>query len=155
MSGRAAKYSFTITGPSGVSTATTDRQAALRGGWPGGRRRRTSTSVTTSVSADALKVRAGRRMAPIRSARSAIATRASSAWASRVNREVTTATSPPGRVKSSDLTTKWLCIDRPARLWARSKSTAEENGTLPMTRSKRPSASGLSANDSARMVACG
>ena len=97
-------------GAPGAATATTRRRAAD----PGLRLRRNTTSVTTSVPAAARKVPAGSRMAPSRSARSAISRRAASLRASRVKRLVTTATNPPGRVRSRPLMMKWLWIELPA-----------------------------------------
>ena len=73
-----------------------------------------TTSVITSVPAAARKVPAGSRTAPTRSARAAMSALAAAPAASRVKREVTTATSPPGRTRSSDLTMKWLWM-----LWRR------------------------------------
>ena len=54
-----------------------------------------------------------------------------------------------------DLMTKWLCIEWPAGLCRRSCSLAELNGTLPITRSKWPSGSRVSAKDSHRISASG
>ena len=77
----------------------------------------------------------GRRIAPSRSASEAISRRAAGLRASIVNREVSTATRPPGRTRCSALTMKWLWMLCPAGLWRRSCSTMLPNGTLPIARS--------------------
>ena len=50
---------------------------------------------------------------------------------------------------------KWLWIACPDPLWRRSCSTTCPNGTFPITRSYQPSGSRVTANDSARIRACG
>ena len=55
----------------------------------------------------------GSRIAPTRSAREAISRRAAGLRASMVYREVSTITRPPGRVRASDLTRKWLWMACP------------------------------------------
>ena len=50
---------------------------------------------------------------------------------------------------------KWLWIECPPALWARSCSVILPNGTLPITRSISPSGRAVSAKLSARMVASG
>jgi hypothetical protein len=63
-------------------------------------------STTTSVPDDRAKARSGRRTAPTRSAMAAISRRAAGLRASSVYREVSATTSPPGRVRWSDLMRK-------------------------------------------------
>jgi hypothetical protein len=51
---------------------------------------------------------------------------------------------------------KWLCIDsRRPGLWAGSDSLVLPNGTFPTAPSKYIAGMRVSANDSARMLACG
>lgn len=75
---------------------------------PGSRRRKISRSVTASVPAARLCAPDGNRMAATRSARALNSRRAVGLPASMVCRDVSTATRPPERVSSSDLTMKWL-----------------------------------------------
>ncbi len=111
-SGWSANHSLTRTGPSIVSKSTVRSQSpALFRSAAGGRRRNTTRSVTACVPATAMWVDEGSRTAVTRSARSLIWARAESLRASSVKRDVSTATSPPGRQRLRDLMMKWLWID--------------------------------------------
>ena len=111
--------------------------------------------MTTLVPAARWWAPLGSRTAPTRSARAAISRRAAGLRASRVKREVSSATRPPGRVRCRDLMMKWLWMLCPPWLCRRSFSWIAPNGTLPITRSKEPSRARVSANDSLRICASG
>ena len=66
--------------------------------------------MTASVPAARQGVLDGNRTAHTKSARSDIALRAAGLVASIVQRDVSTATTPPGRTICRLLTMKWLCI---------------------------------------------
>ena len=145
--------------PVGALLAAAGRQARHRSSPTSdegpSRRRSTSTSQTASVPAAAANAPRGRRTAPSRSARAAISRRAAGLRASIVHREVTTIARPPGRVRRSDLTTKWLCKLSRDGLWTGSCRTTLAKGTLPIVRSKNPSGRRASAKLCARMSAEG
>ena len=85
----------------------------------------------------------------------AISRRAAGFRASIVYREVSTMTRPPGRVRCSDFTMKWLWMLCPDRLCRGSCSATWPNGTLPITRSNDPSGKRVPANEPGTIVAPG
>ena len=97
----------------------------------------------------------GRRSAPSRSAWESMIWRASGELLSMVQREVMTITIPPGRVRASDLTMKWLWMLSPWGLCTGSYRVKSPNGTLPITASKESGGATVSAKESLRMTACG
>ena len=111
--------------------------------------------MTASVPAALRCAPDGSRIAVTRSAMPAISRRAESSCASIVYRLVSAATSPPGRVRASDFTRKWLCMLCRPWLCRGSVRITLENGTLPITRSNPPSGSCESLNDSLRTSASG
>ena len=70
---------------------------------------------------------------------------------SAVNLLVSSATYPPGEVRSSDLMMKWLWMECWARLWASSQSLMSPKGTLPTLATNALSGTAVSANDSLRI----
>ena len=156
MSGRSASHALIrICWPS-IVTGRVVSQDASAGVWPAWRRRSTSRSITASVPAVRRCEPVGSRTAPSRSATALISRRAAGFAASSVNRELSTATSPPGRVNASDLRMKWLWIEcRAARCALGHAAARPRTARSRPSRSKCPSGRRVSANDSHRTVACG
>ena len=121
-----------------TSTAAVVLPDPVARGLSGSRRRRISRSISASVPAVRRCAPVGSRTAPTRSAGPSLSRRAAGLTASSVNSEVSTATTPPGRIRASALTMKWLCRLWPRALCRRSCSRTSANGTLPTATSKTP-----------------